>query len=213
MEELVITAVGPDRPGLVGRLTALQNVLTGRLGYVSLWRSMALFYTRHDRGLALDALERVGMLHKAVQRSDLLSGGEKQRVAIARALAQQPSVLLADEPVANLDPELASGVLEDLRRISKESGVATLLNVHNIVQARQYADRIIGIAQGRVVFDGAPGDFGEEALRNVYRFDREDSRAALAGVLEPLVLLDLDRALQEGEHRADTHERALEERL
>ena len=157
---------------LVGRLTALQNVLTGRLGHTSPWRASMMLFTAEDRRIAIESLERVGMLHKAIQRTDSLSGGEKQRVAIGRALAQAPSVLLADEPVANLDPELAEGVLEDLQRAARELGVTTLINIHNVVQARKFADRIVGIAQGRVVFDGTPAEFGPAALDRVYRFDR-----------------------------------------
>jgi len=105
---------------LVGRLTALQNVLTGRLGHTSSWKASMMLFSAEDRRIALESLERVGMLHKAIQRTDSLSGGEKQRVAIARAFAQEPSVLLADEPVANLDTELAEGVLEDLQRAARE---------------------------------------------------------------------------------------------
>lgn len=191
---------------LVGRLSALRNVLTGRLGYASAWRSLAMYFNAEDRRIALDALEQVGMLHKCLQRADSLSGGEKQRVAIARAMAQQPKVLLADEPVANLDPELADDVLRDLRRVARQTGVTTLLNIHNIAQAQRYADRMIGIAEGKVVFDGGPTDLDKDALHRIYRFDREDARAELAESLDPLVLLDLDRALREGERRLTVQE-------
>lgn len=160
---------------LVGRLNALQNVLTGRLGHISTWRSALALFSAEDRRVALEALDRVGMLHKAIQRTDSLSGGEKQRVAIGRALAQGPSVLLADEPVANLDPELALGVLTDLQAAARDLGVTTLINIHNVAQARQFADRIVGIAQGQVVFDGAPSEFDRDALDRVYRFDRAPS--------------------------------------
>lgn len=163
---------------LVGRLNALQNVLTGRLGHIPTWRSTLALFGATDRRIALDALDRVGMLHKAIQRTDSLSGGEKQRVAIGRALAQEPSVLLADEPVANLDPELAMGVLTDLQAAARELGVTTLINIHNVAQARQFADRIVGIAQGRVVFDGTPAEFDRDALDRVYRFDRAPSEAS-----------------------------------
>ncbi len=187
---------------LVGRLTAFQNVLTGRLGYMPSWRAAAMWFNRADRELALTSLERVNMLHKAVQRTDSLSGGEKQRVAIARALAQQPGVLLADEPVANLDPELADGVLQDLSRAAREVGVTTLLNIHNVSQALRYADRIIGIAQGEVVFNGPPSAFDADAANRVYRFDK-DWAVDLENVLEPHVLEDLEGAVQAGERRAD----------
>jgi phosphonate transport system ATP-binding protein len=185
---------------LVGRLSALQNVLTGRLGYMPSWRSAVMWFSRTDRDLALKSLERVNMLHKSIQRTDSLSGGEKQRVAIARALAQQPGVLLADEPVANLDPELAEGVLQDLSQAARELGVTTLVNIHNITQALKYADRIIGIARGEVVFDGAPSDFDVAAADRVYRYDRDE--IDLSHTLDPHVLADLEGAVQAGERRS-----------
>ncbi|MBK7127659.1 MAG: ATP-binding cassette domain-containing protein [Dehalococcoidia bacterium] len=171
---------------LVGRLSSLQNVLSGRLGFIPTWRAICMYFTRSEREIALEALARVNMLHKAPQRCDSLSGGEKQRVAIARALAQQPELLLADEPVANLDPELAEGVLKDLRAAAKDAGLTTLLNIHNIGQARRYADRIIGIAQGQVVFDGKPEEFDAQAENRVYRFDQEmESDIDLRRELDP----------------------------
>ncbi len=182
---------------LVGRLSALQNVLTGRLGYIPAWRAVLGHFNRHDRQTALEALERVNMLHKAIQRTDSLSGGEKQRVAIARALAQEPLVLLADEPVANLDPELADGVLRDLREAAREANVTTLVNIHNIAQARRYADRIIGVAQGRVVFDGTPDLFDANAEHAVYRFDQDPGGAVdLRRELDPHVVTDLEKAMK-----------------
>jgi phosphonate transport system ATP-binding protein len=182
---------------LVGRLSSLQNVLCGRLGSVPLWRATTMCFSRADRQLALDSLARVNMLHKAAQRCDSLSGGEKQRVAIARAFAQQPELLLADEPVANLDPELAEGVLRDLHEVAKSARLTTLVNIHNIVQARRYADRIIGIANGRVVFDGKPQDFDAEAERRVYRGDADVEGAInLRRELDPHVVHDLDKAMK-----------------
>ena len=182
---------------LVGRLSALQNVLTGRLGFIPTWRALAMQFSRADREVALDSLTRVNMLHKAPQRCDSLSGGEKQRVAIARAFAQQPAVLLADEPVANLDPELAEGVLRDLRLAAKDARITTLVNIHNIAQARRYADRIIGIARGQVVFDGPPEKFDADAEGRVYRFDTEPEHDVdLRRELDPAVVSDLDKAMK-----------------
>jgi phosphonate transport system ATP-binding protein len=175
---------------LVGRLTSLQNVLTGRLSYVPTWQSILNYFPRRDREIALQSLERVNMLHKATQRADSLSGGEKQRVAIARAFSQEPTVLLCDEPVANLDPELAQEVLTDLHRVAKDLGVTTLVNIHNIVQARRFADRIIGIAQGEVVFDGRPQEFDLNAVARVYSYDRPG--AGLARDLDPLELFEFN---------------------
>lgn len=188
---------------LVGRLTGLQNVLTGRLGHMSTLRALCLHFGRTDRRVALESLERVNMLHKARQRTDSLSGGEKQRIAIARAFAQQPLVLLADEPVANLDPELAEGVLRDLRSVAKDTGVTTLVNIHNIVQARRFADRIIGIAEGRVVYDGPPADFDLDAEDRVYRFDQpQDGEVDLRRELDPHVVHDLDKAMKKALKKA-----------
>jgi phosphonate transport system ATP-binding protein len=196
---------------LVGRLSALQNVLTGRLGFVPMWRAIAMYFSRQDREIALDSLTRVNMLHKAPQRCDSLSGGEKQRVAIARAFAQQPELLLADEPVANLDPELAEGVLKDLHNAAKDAGLTTLLNIHNIGQARRYADRIIGIAQGRVVFDGPPEAFDLDAENRVYRFDQDiEGDIDLRRELDPHIVHDLDKAMKRAMKKASVTDELLE---
>ena len=138
---------------LVGRLSALDNVLTGRLGSTPLWRVLARRFASEDRQVALASLDRVGLLDKAYQRSDLLSGGQQQRVAIARVLAQHCRVLLADEPVASLDPESARTVLSDLRRVARDEGLAVLCSLHQVEWARQFADRVVGLRNGRVVFD------------------------------------------------------------
>ena len=112
------------------------------------------------------------MLHRATNRADRLSGGEKQRVAIARAIAQEPFVILADEPVASLDPELSAQVLADLARVARDEGVPTMINIHAIELARAYCDRIVGIAQGVVVYDGSIGGLDEATMDRIYRFDR-----------------------------------------
>jgi phosphonate transport system ATP-binding protein len=166
---------------LVDRLPALTNVLTGRLGYVSRLGSIAGYFSREDRAIAVRNLERVGLLEKAAQRADRLSGGEKQRVSIARAISQQPTILLADEPVASLDPELAVHVMSDLARVAREDGVLTLINIHQVELARQFADRIIGIARGRVVYDGSPEGLSETVLDQVYRFDKPARRVTELG--------------------------------
>lgn len=154
---------------LVDRLSVLHNVLTGRLGYVSDFEALTGYFGRTHREKALACLERVNMLPRATYRADRLSGGEKQRVAIARALAQEPLLLLADEPVASLDPELSWSIIHDLRTVAKEEGVPTLVNIHDIDTAKQFADRIIGIAQGRILFDGPPAELDAETLREIYR--------------------------------------------
>lgn len=158
---------------LVERLPAMTNVLTGRLGYNSGWRSLIGYFDRSHREIALQNLERVGLLHRAAQRADKLSGGEKQRVAIARAVSQEPKIILADEPVASLDPELSVMVLSDLARVAREVGVLTLINIHQVELARQFADRIVGIARGEVEFDGKPEQLTDAILDRIYRFDHQ----------------------------------------
>jgi phosphonate transport system ATP-binding protein len=155
---------------LVGRLTALQNVLAGRLGYVSAWRGWLRRFARPDVLLALESLERVGLIAHATQRADTLSGGQQQRVAIARALTQQPDVILADEPVASLDPRSGEGILELLRGIchSGKGGVAAICSLHQPSFARKFADRVVGLAEGRIVIDIAARELVESTLRQVY---------------------------------------------
>ena len=164
---------------LVERLPAMTNVLTGRLGYNAPWRSALGFFDSSQRQIALHNLERVNLLHRAYHRADRLSGGEKQRVAIARAMSQQPTIVLADEPVASLDPELAEQVMSVLARVAREDGVLTLINIHHVDLAKRFADRLIGVAQGVVVFDGPPDALDEYALNQIYRFDAATVRAPM----------------------------------
>lgn len=159
---------------LVERLPAITNVLSGRLGVNTHPLSAFGYFSRAHREIALHSLERVNMLHRAKARADKLSGGEKQRVNIARALAQQPKLLLADEPVASLDPELKWTVMEDLTRVAREEGVPTLINIHEVELARAFADRIVGIAHGVVVFDGTPDALDDATMDRIYRFDKDE---------------------------------------
>ena len=152
---------------LIGRQTAFANVLLGRVGYHSSLRSL-LPLPREDRRLALECLQRVELLHKALVRVDNLSGGQQQRVGIARALAQQPRLMLADEPVASLDPATSDRVLSLLKRICREDGIATIVSLHQIEHARNYADRIIALERGRIVFDGTPEKLTSVALTKIY---------------------------------------------
>jgi len=153
---------------LVRRSSVLRNVLAGRLAYLSTPRTLLGLFPRADLDLALRSLERVGIAEKAYQRADTLSGGQQQRVAIARALTQQPAILLADEPVASLDPPTAHQVMRDLRRLSREENLLTLVNLHFIDMAREYADRIIGLRAGEVVFDGPAEGATEATFEQIY---------------------------------------------
>lgn len=157
---------------LVGRLPAMMNVLTGRLGYNRTAGGLLGFFDRSHREIALNSLARVNMLHRAQLRADRLSGGEKQRIAIARAVSQQPKLLLADEPVASLDPELSWQVMGDLARVAREEDVPTVINIHHVELAKAFADRLIGIAKGVVVFDGTPDELDDEMMDRIYRFDQ-----------------------------------------
>jgi phosphonate transport system ATP-binding protein len=138
---------------LVRRLTAFENVLAGRLAHVSMWRGVLRCFERADILKGFESLERVGLLDQALQRADTLSGGQQQRVAIARSLAQEPRLIVADEPVASLDPSSAAGVLELLKEIARSDGVAVICSLHQVNYARLYADRIVGLSHGRVILD------------------------------------------------------------
>ena len=152
---------------LVSRLSALGNVLAGRLGHVPAWRGWTRRFERPDALLALECLERVGLLAHAAQRADTLSGGQQQRVAIARALAQQPDIIVADEPVASLDPTIGAGILELLHGICRE-GVSVVCSLHQVHFARQFADRIVGLVDGRVTVDAPTVDFDRQAADRLY---------------------------------------------
>ncbi|WP_284179855.1 phosphonate ABC transporter ATP-binding protein [Rhabdaerophilum sp. SD176] len=152
---------------LIGRLTALENVLMGRLSRYGGLRTL-LPFGRSDRLAALEILDRVGLADRALARADQLSGGQQQRVGIARAMAQQPTLMLADEPVASLDPATAVQVLGDLHRICREDGITTVVSLHQLDLARRFADRIVGLAGGRVVFSAAPGELVTESIDTIY---------------------------------------------
>lgn len=162
---------------LIGRLTALANVLTGRLSAHGTVRTL-LPLPRADRMIALEALERVGLADRALHRADQLSGGQQQRVGIARAIAQRPEIILADEPVASLDPETSVKVLSDLHRICREDGITTIVSLHQLELARQFADEIIGLANGQIVFEGAAVELGSAVLDKIYKVSKPEFMAA-----------------------------------
>lgn len=163
---------------LIGRLTAIKNVLGGRLGHAPAWRVILRLFARQDRQLALANLDRVGLLDKAYQRADSLSGGQQQRVAIARVLTQESQIILADEPVSSLDPDSSETVLGILKGISRERGIAVLCSLHQVDLARRYADRIIGLRGGRIVYDGPAEGLTDQALDLIYRRDSAEPKAA-----------------------------------
>lgn len=153
---------------LVKRLSVVNNVLVGRLAHVPGWRAMFNLWPQHDRDIALKALERVGIPEKAWVRASTLSGGQQQRVGIARALAQEPAIILADEPVASLDPVTTHQIMRDLLRINRELGITTLVNLHFLDLAREYGKRILGLKAGELVYDGSAKTVTDEDFRNIY---------------------------------------------
>jgi phosphonate transport system ATP-binding protein len=184
---------------LVPRLDVLTNVLLGRLNHRSTVSNLLGSFSREESAEAIAALERLDIARTALQPAGTLSGGQQQRVAIARALMQQPKVLLADEPIASLDPLNAKVVMDALRDINRREGITVITNLHTLDTARAYSSRIIGMAAGKVVFDGTPDELDDEAVRMVYGADAsgeiaeaitstsigQPRIAASAGPLEP----------------------------
>jgi phosphonate transport system ATP-binding protein len=159
---------------LVPRLDVLTNVLMGRLSYQSTVRSLLKLFTAQERALAVMTLDRVEMTAFILKRSDTLSGGQQQRVAIARALVQEPRILLADEPIASLDPRSAARVMDTLKAINRDDGITVICNLHTIDTARAYCDRLIGMRLGRIVFDGVPGALDQSGIHEIYGVDGEE---------------------------------------
>lgn len=153
---------------LIGRYSAFKNVLMGRVGFHGRLRGLLPLPEKEQR-LALECLERVGLLDKAFSRVDSLSGGEQQRVGIARALAQKPEIILADEPVASLDPGTANSILSLLHSICKDDSIPAVVSLHQVELAKRYADRVVALAGGRIVFDGAPGQLCNNTLGEIYQ--------------------------------------------
>jgi len=153
---------------LVNRTTVLNNVLMGRLHRVPTWRTLLGWYPGADVEIAMRALERVEIVEKAYVRAANLSGGQRQRVGIARALAQEPKIILADEPVASLDPPTSHVVMRYLQQINRELGMTTIVNLHFLDLATAYADRIIGLRSGKLVFDGSGADADATVFENIY---------------------------------------------
>ena len=153
---------------IVHRLSVINNVLSGGLGYQPAWRSTLRIFSREEQRRALINLKRVGLLDHAYERADQLSGGEQQRVAIARTLMQEPAIILADEPVSSLDPKLSRVVLDILKRVCREDGITAMVSLHTLDLTREYADRVVGLKEGQIVFEGATEELTDSIVDAVY---------------------------------------------
>jgi phosphonate transport system ATP-binding protein len=153
---------------LINRTTVFRNVLASRVADMSFLKTLFGVFSKEDKLIALESLDRVGILDKAFTRADQLSGGQQQRVALARTIAQQPTIILADEPVAALDPITAHQVMDDFKRVNEELKIPVLANMHHVDLALEYATRVIGIKAGEVVYDGPSGDVDEDTLTMIY---------------------------------------------
>ena len=153
---------------LVKRSNVYKNVLSGRVGYHNFFESMFGLYTKEEKMLALNSLDKLGILDKAYVRADELSGGQMQRVALARALTQEPSIILADEPVASLDPITTLSVMDDFKKINKDFNITIIANMHHVDLALKYSTRVIGIKEGKIVFDGKPEEVTDDVIVKIY---------------------------------------------
>ncbi|BBK38721.1 phosphonates import ATP-binding protein PhnC [Allostella sp. ATCC 35155] len=153
---------------LVERLTVMENVLSGRLGYVGFWRSWFRRFPEADVAAAFALLDRVGLAGFEDKRADALSGGQRQRVGIARALLQHPSLLLVDEPTASLDPKTSRQIMRLLQELCRERGLAAIINIHDVALAQMFAERIVGLRSGEIVYDGPPDDVSADILTRIY---------------------------------------------
>jgi len=153
---------------LVERLTVMENLLSGRLGYVSSWRAWRRKFPREDIHKAFELLDLVGLSGFSHRRADALSGGQRQRVGIARAVMQEPKLLLADEPTSSLDPKTSVEIMELLANVGRDRGIPVLINMHDVDLAKRFADRIIGMTNGTIVFDGAPAYLTDDVLKQIY---------------------------------------------
>ena len=160
---------------LITRTTVIKNVLTAFVPDIPWWRATLGIFNKQEKMQALEALDKVGILDKAFVRADQLSGGQQQRVALARTLAQNPQIILADEPVASLDPVTAKQVMDDFRRINHDMKISVLINIHHVELALQYATRVIGIRAGEIVYDGPADKVDQAVLDSIYQGKQEET--------------------------------------
>ena len=153
---------------LVERLTVMENLLSGRLGYVSAWRAWRRAFPKDDIRKAFELLDVVGLAGFAHRRADALSGGQRQRVGIARAVMQEPKLLLADEPTSSLDPKTSVEIMELLANVGRTRGIPVLVNMHDVELAKRFADRVVGMSGGKVVYDGPPQYLTDDVLKQIY---------------------------------------------
>ncbi|OOM10662.1 phosphonate ABC transporter ATP-binding protein [Clostridium saccharobutylicum] len=157
---------------LVERLSVIENVLHGRLGYKSVIAGVIGIYTEDEKQQAFRIIEKLGLQNEAYKRCDELSGGQKQRVGIARALIQNPKLMLCDEPIASLDPNSSKIIMDQLKNINKEMGLTCILNLHQVDVAMKYSDKIIGINGGRIIFNGRPSELTKKKIHQIYKTDQ-----------------------------------------
>lgn len=159
---------------LAGRLDVLTNVMMGRAFHAPLWRALLKLWTDEEKAMGLSALEGLDIGRLSGQRADTLSGGQQQRVAIARALIQEPEIILADEPIASLDPRNTQVVMDALQHINRHFGITVMVNLHSLDLARKYCDRLVGLAAGQLVFDGVPAELTDSVARDLYGLESGD---------------------------------------
>ena len=162
---------------LITRTTVIKNVLTAFVPELPWWRALLGIFTKEEKIAALESLDKMGILDKAFVRADQLSGGQQQRVALARTLAQNPQIILADEPVASLDPITARQVMDDFLRINQDMNITVIINIHHVELALQYASRVVGIREGKIVYDGHASQVDQDILDSIYQGQKEEASA------------------------------------
>jgi len=182
---------------LVPRLDVITNVMLGRLNRHNTFKSLFNIFGQDEIDLAFSALERLGIAEQALKRADNLSGGQQQRVAIARALTQKPKMILADEPIASLDPLSAQVVMRSLREINERDGLPVMCNLHTLDTARTYCDRVIGLRQGKLIFDGPPSALNAKAVRDIYGSEKAIDESVTSTSIDEHALhhIDIDNSL------------------